>query len=89
MTETDQELRDLMARTMRRMQRIIRLQSSLNVRLQTARTVYEQASLKLWQSENGYKLQRDLQSFSSNDAERATAALIAFNPMSRKTRRNR
>ena len=73
--------REQMARIMRRMQRIIRLQSSLNIRLQVSRQMYEQTSLELWHLENGYKLSRDASQFTEDQAERATAALIAFDPL--------
>lgn len=80
-------LKQEQARLHRRMQRIIGLQSRLQIRLVTARTMYERNSRTIWEIENGYRLKSSLADFDENDAERATAALIAFNPTSRKNRR--
>lgn len=75
------ELAEAMAKYRRQISRIKRLQSLLNIKVQTLQVMHEVASRELWHLESGYKLHRKLTEFSESDAERATALLLSFDPL--------
>lgn len=84
---TQQKLADTMARCRRRIARIKRLQCTLNTLSVTAQVVHEKASEQLFYSLNGHRFQHDLSAFTEDQAARATAELIAFDPLRKSDRR--